>query len=239
MNHESRVLLATGLSGAIGQALVDLIDPSWHIIGIRRSSVNVGERVEWIQADLRDPLSLAEKVSRGLRQLHVREISGVVHLAGVIYSDTALNSTASEWEQTMNVNLRSAFELAKIVKPILRAPASIVFVSSVDAFMASAGGPAAVYGASKAGLEGLMRHLAVEWGKDGVRVNTIMVGALADGMGVADSHWAQEIQNNIILGRLGRAKEIAPVIRFLLEDQESAYITGHTLRVDGGLNLRY
>ncbi|MCL4495712.1 MAG: SDR family NAD(P)-dependent oxidoreductase [Firmicutes bacterium] len=239
MSQASRVLLATGLTGAIGQAVVELIHPSWHIIGIRRSPVNVKEPVEWVQADLRDPVQMAEKVQTALHQLNVRHIAGVVHLAGVVYSDIATNSTSSEWEQMMNVNLRSAFELVKIAKPLLCSSASIVFVSSVDALMASALGPAAVYGASKAGLEGLMRHLAAEWGEDGIRVNTVMVGALFEGMGVADSEESESIRENISLGRLGRAREIAPAIRFLLEDEQSSYITGHTLRVDGGLNLRY
>ncbi len=239
MSDRSRVLLATGLSGAIGQALVDLIHPSWHIIGIRHSAVNVKGPVEWIQADLREPLRMAEQVLSELDKLQIRQITGVVHLAGVVYSDMVINSTSSEWEQMMNVNLRSAFELVKIVKPRLLAPSSIVFVSSIDAIMASAMGPAAVYGASKAGLEGLMRHLAAEWGKDQVRVNTVMVGALADGMGVRDSRGEQELQRHVTLGRLGRAQEIAPAIDFLLDNEKSSYITAHTLRVDGGVNLRY
>ncbi|SMC02578.1 NAD(P)-dependent dehydrogenase, short-chain alcohol dehydrogenase family [Sulfobacillus thermosulfidooxidans DSM 9293] len=241
MNNPSPVLLATGLTGAIGQALVALMYPSWHIIGIRRSPVNVNTSIEceWIEADLSDYDTLARRVEQALLDRHITRINGFVHVAGVVYSDDIVHTTGFEWEKTLNVNLRAAFELVKVVKPFLFSPASIVFVSSVDALMASTLGPAAAYGASKAGLEGLMRHLAVEWGHEGIRVNSVMVGALREGMGVADPQEAHGLSEHTALGRLGWAKEVAPAIQFLLEEHLSSYITGHTLRVDGGLNLAY
>lgn len=240
MMGASRVLLATGLTGTIGKALVPRLHPSWHIIGIHRGSVNASATsIDWIHADLGDYTHLGECVQQGLQNLGVTRLHGFLHLAGVVYSDSVLRTTGFEWEQTFNVNVRAAFELAKAIKPLLASPASIVFVSSVDAIMAGNLGPAAAYGASKAGLEGLMRHLAAEWGSAGIRVNSVMVGALSEGMGVQKPEDARALSRHIALGRLGQANEVVPAIRFLLDEDLSPYVTGHTLRVDGGLNLTY
>jgi 3-oxoacyl-[acyl-carrier protein] reductase len=99
-------------------------------------------------------------------------------------------------------------------------------------------GPASAYGAAKAGLWGLTRQWAGEWGTRGVRVNLVVCGALSEGSGPANESVAQQIAARVALGRLGTPQEVAQVIAFLLSSA-SSYITGTAIRVDGGLGIRY
>lgn len=241
-----KILLATGLSSSIGTALVAGLsseESPWRIISTRRSPMhaeaNAMGSVEWLDLDLRRPSEeVLTTLEDALADRGVEGVDGVVHLAGVVYSDRFKATTLGEWRDTMAVNLDGAMVLMKVVSHRLRAGTSVVLVGSVDAKMASDLGPAAAYGASKAGLAGLARHLAAEWGGQGVRVNVVAPGALRAGAGPQDAEAMEQVAKRCLLGRLGRADEVADVIRFLL-GQASSYVTGAVIPVDGGLGLRY
>lgn len=233
------VLVVTGLTSSIGRELGTMLVNDWRIFGISRNPPQVPDPYEWIVADLSVAGQGADQLVRRLARENMAQVQGFVHLAGVVFSDAAVATTGYEWDYTCAVNLRSAFELAVVLKPFLTTTASVVFVSSVDAALSSAAGPAAAYGASKAGLNGLVRHLAAEWGPDGIRVNSVMLGALQEGMSAQNPQVASELARRIALGRLGTARDAAQAIRFLLDSEASSYITGTALQVDGGLNIRY
>ncbi len=195
--------------------------------------------VDWVTVDLRRPTDEVVKLlEQTLQQRQIDTIHGVVHLAGVIFSDRFESTTTAEWGDTFAVNLNAARAVLKVAAPSLASGASVVLVSSVDARMVAQRGLAAAYGASKAGLEGLARHLAVEWGNRGVRVNAVAPGALASGTGPQNAAVAHAVARRAALGRLGRPEEVAEVIRFLLSERAS-YVSGAVVAVDGGLGLPY
>jgi NAD(P)-dependent dehydrogenase (short-subunit alcohol dehydrogenase family) len=85
----------------------------------------------------------------------------------------------------------------------------------------------------------LMRHLAAEWGPDGVRVNSVLLGAIGGGTGAMDENTAARLLGRIALKKLGTAQDAAQALRFLLDPVASGYVTGSEIRVDGGLNISY
>lgn len=144
------------------------------------------------------------------------------------------------WEKVMQVNVGGNLLACKHVIPsMLRAgePGSIVFTSSVLALRGKAVGLS--YGVSKAALLSLTRSIAVGYGKDGIRCNTIAPGAVATRIFAdADPQRISALEALVPLARLASADEVANVAAFLLSS-ESSYITGQTLVVDGGMTMRY
>lgn len=231
------VLVVTGLSSAIGAAWLKRLAPDAALVALGRTAVT-DERVTFMHADFRKSPDQWRASLAGHLDQHRLSVSGFVHLAGLVFSDTAEGTTLAEWEDMIAVNLRSAFFLGQTLSPYWAPSASVVLMASVDAYQASLDGPAAAYGAGKAGLMGLVRHWAVEWGGRGVRVNGIGLGALGAGTGAATPHARRAIADRTALRRPGEADEAAAAIQFLLS-RDASYITGAWIAVDGGLNLAY
>lgn len=238
--HSSRpVVVATGLTGSVGRALQARSRGRRALVGVARHPPSDPSGIVWITADLRDRGdAVEERIRSGLKTAAIQGLAGVVHLAGTVFADAVERGTYAEWEATQAVNLRGALALTRAARPWLGRGASVVLVGSVDGRVASEDGPAAFYGAAKAGLVGLARHLAAEWGPAGIRVNVVAAGALASGMGPEAGPVAARIAGRTALRRLGDPGEVAAVIDFLL-GEASAYVTGAVIPVDGGLNLTY
>ncbi len=238
MHSIAPTVVATGLTGAVGRVLCARsgTDRRWIAVGRMPPEAS---RVRFIPVDLRERGEIVEgRIRSGVEAAEVGRIEGVVHLAGVAFADEIGRGTYDEWETTQAVNLRAALALTRAVRPWLTPGASVVLVGSVDAWLSAEDGPAAFYGAAKAGLIGLARHLAAEWGPAGIRVNVVAAGALAAGMGPEAGPVADRIAARTALRRLGRPEEVADAVDFLLS-AASAYITGAVIPVDGGLNLGY
>ncbi|MCL5970972.1 MAG: SDR family oxidoreductase [Firmicutes bacterium] len=232
-------LVGTGLTSEIGQALLSRLGPTCRVLAIsRQPAVDPTHHLTWIPGDLANTRELwLERLVNELKSRQVAQVTGVVHAAGVVFADRVTATTQDEIDRTLTVNLRAGLRLLQGLSPWLKSGSSVVLVSSVDARMQSIDGPAAIYGAAKAGLEGLARQLAAEWGESGVRVNAVAPGVIASGMG-PQAGLTERITRQVALGRLGNPEEVADAIKFLLSPQ-SSYITGTVIRVDGGLNLRY
>jgi len=142
--------------------------------------------------------------------------------------------TAENWDKVFAINLRSHMLTVKHAMAKLADASSLVFISSIAGLTAGSRLPA--YDASKAGLFGLCRHVAFEGARRGIRANVVAPGLMDTSIGrLASRRTPNRATTNVPLGRQGTGWETAYATLFLLSD-ESAYITGQTLAVDGGLS---
>jgi Tropinone reductase 1 len=164
----------------------------------------------------------------------------LVNNAGGNLTRAATEYTEDEWRQIFEINLFSAFELARYAHPLLtkHASSSIVNVGSVSGLIHVRSG--APYGMSKAAMHQMTRNLAVEWAEDGIRVNAVApwyIRTRRTHDKLADPDYLDEVLLRTPLGRIGEPEEVAAAVAFLCLPAAS-YVTGECIAVDGGF-LRY
>lgn len=171
----------------------------------------------------------------------VKEFGGVdvcVNNAGISKDNLLLRMTPESWDDVMNINLKSVFNMTKqVIRPMMKAKSgSIVNMSSVIGLMGNAGQGS--YAASKAGILGFTKSVAKELGSRNVRCNAIAPGFVETDMTsyLKEGEQADKYKAGIPLGRFGTAEDIANATLFLASDL-SAYVTGQVLSVDGGLYM--
>ena len=238
---ENEIALVTGASRGIGRAVAEelgaagarVVGTATTAAGARALEEALGGRAAGAALDLREPASvdalLAELAERKLTP------SILVNNAGLARDNLLLRMKDAEWDEVFAANLAGVFRLTRgCLKGMLRARAGrVISLSSVVAFTGNPG--QANYAATKAGLVGFTRALALEVGSRGITVNCVAPGFIDTDMtrGIAEEHRAQLLQR-IPLGRLGAPAEVAAAVRFLA-GPEGAYVTGQTLHVNGGM----
>jgi NAD(P)-dependent dehydrogenase (short-subunit alcohol dehydrogenase family) len=166
---------------------------------------------------------------------HLGHLDGIVLNVGIGAGGPWLEGTTAEmWDRVFAVNIRSHMLTVRAALPKLREGSSIVFVSSIAGMNPGSRLPA--YDASKAGLFGLCRHVALEGSRRCIRANVIAPGLMDTSIGrLATRGRPGRATTNVPLGRQGTGWETAYTTLFLLSE-ESAYVTGQTFAVDGGLS---
>ncbi|MBL8900199.1 MAG: SDR family oxidoreductase [Planctomycetes bacterium] len=240
-DSRTKTALVTGGASGIGAACCRELARAGYAVGIHfHRSEAAAEALHaelagsWlVRADLADPEQV-EALGREIQQRSPLDL--FVSNAGVVHQRPFLLSSLDDYERVFAVNLTAAWRLAKrVAGRMVRARCgSITFVSSIVGERGNQ--MQSVYAMTKAALENLARSLAVELAPYGIRVNAVAPG-LIDTPLLEAVHAAtlQEIVARIPLARMGRAEEVARVVRFLAD--EGTYITGAVIPVNGGLHL--
>ena len=240
-----QVAIVTGAARGLGQGMaLALAQAGADIVGITHASTSpeleaaveaASRRYLNVQADL----SSTEPVDRIVRSAleAFGRIDILVNNAGIIRRNDSVDFTEADWDDVMNVNLKTAFFLSQAVVRQFIAQGQggkIINIASMLSFQGGIRVPS--YTASKSGIKGLTMLMANEWAKHGINVNAIAPGYMAtDNTSAlrADAGRNAEILGRIPAGRWGQAQDLGGAVVFLASDA-SNYVQGHTLAVDGG-----
>jgi acetoacetyl-CoA reductase len=194
-----------------------------------------GSKVSIHQGSVHSPQDCERVVKEAVAQWG--RVDFLINNAGITIDKTVRRMTDEDWTGVMDVNLSGTFRMTKSVLELMIAQGSgrIVNISSVIGQTGNIG--QANYAASKAGLIGFTKSLALETAQRGITVNAVAPGFIATEMvGAIPKEILDKIVERIPQRRLGTPEEVARVVRFLLED-ESSYITGAVFNINGGLDM--
>jgi len=244
---EGKIALVTGAgkdSRGIGHGIAVALAREGADVAVASHTLANALRVaDAVQAMGRRSLALEMDVSQaGSVEAGVAEVLNafgridiLVNNAGITRDALLVRMREEDWDAVLDVNLKGAFLCSRAVAKVMikQRAGCIVNITSIMGLTGGAG--QANYSAAKAGLIGLTRSLARELGSRGIRVNAVAPGWIETAMTDSLPQTVREaILKQIPLGRLGRAEDVADAVVFLCSE-ESAYITGQVLTVDGGL----
>lgn len=242
-----KAVLITGATGAIGPYIAEtLADEGYNIIIadivpeekaeiVINNCKNKGAEVLFVQCDVSSYESCEEAVKKSTE--HFGGIYALINNAGILKDALLMRMTEAQFDQVINVNLKSMFNMSKFVVPhmVKAKEGRIVNMSSIAGIYGNAG--QTNYASSKAGIIGFTKSLAKEIGSRGITVNAVAPGFISAGMTeTLKENTAEEIKSRIALKTIGSPQDVANAISFLVSDKAS-YITGHVLSVDGGMTL--
>jgi len=240
-NLSDKKVFLTGSTGTIGYSIAKIFNESGAILVCTSTSKDkleklkskIGDKHYFYELNLSDGLNLEKKLNE-ITDIH-KDISIIINNAGSNADNLSLRMKNEQWDEIINVNLTSNFKIIKKIVPsmIKQKYGRIIGISSVVAFTGNKG--QSNYSASKSGMIGLYKSLALEYAPRGITVNIIAPGFIESNMtDRLDSKQTQNILNKIPLNKLGNSDDVAYGALFL-SSEEARYITGHTIHINGGM----
>ena len=240
---KNKNIIVTGASGGIGNSIVKKLNESGA--NILASGTRI-EKLEELKKEfekiniLKFDISQSEKIEEFIENA-TKELGGsldcIVNNAGITQDNLAIRMSLDEWKKVIDINLTSTFLMSKfaIKKMLKNKSGKIVNITSVVGHTGNLG--QANYTASKAGIVAMSKSLAIEYAKKNINVNCISPGFIKTAMtDKIDEKFKDAIISKIPSARLGEPDDIANAVLFLCSNQ-SSYINGETLHVNGGMYM--
>ena len=243
MNLENKKIIITGATGGIGNSIVKKLSESGAKILATGTRL---EKLEELKSKFKNTDILKFDISKGEEieefiENATKQLGGgldcLINNAGITQDNLAIRMNIDEWKKVIDINLTSTFLLSKfaIKKMLKNKYGKIINITSVVGHTGNLG--QANYTASKAGIVAMAKSLAIEYAKKNININCISPGFIKTAMTDKIDHKFKEIiVSKIPSGRLGEPEDIANAVLFLLSNQ-SNYINGETLHVNGGLYM--
>ena len=242
-NLENKNIIVTGASGGIGNSIMKKLNEEGA--NILASGTRI-EKLEELKKNyknikiLKFDISQSDKIEEFIENATSElggSLDGLVNNAGITQDNLAIRMSLDEWQKVININLTSTFLLSKFsIKKMLKNKfGKIVNITSVVGHTGNLG--QANYTASKAGIIAMSKSLAIEYAKKNINVNCISPGFIKTAMtDKIDDKFKEVIVSKIPSARLGEPEDIANAVLFLTSEQ-SNYINGETLHVNGGMYM--
>lgn len=246
---EGKIAIVTGGAGGIGSATAKTMAREGAKVAVLDLDVAAAEQVAEeirvnggdaiaVQANVADADSVDAAVDAVMSKYG--RIDVLFNNAGIIRRTTVLDTSIEEWDLVMNVNVRSIFLMSKKVIPIMAAQGGGSIVNTGSGWGVKGGDNAISYCASKGAVVNMSRALAIDHGKQGIRVNSVNPGDVLTGMLLDEARQLGAEEQAFLddaadrpLGRMGQPSEVAEAVAWLASDRAS-YVTGATFTVDGG-----
>ncbi|QNG20435.1 SDR family oxidoreductase [Rhodococcus triatomae] len=241
-----KVVVVTGASSGLGVAFAQAAaEAGADVVLAARRVDRLAGTADLVRAAGRTPLSVATDIADPAQAQHMIDaameqfgkVDVLINNAGVGTAVPATRETADEFRQVIDINLNGSYWAAQAAGRVMQPGSAIVNISSVLG-LTTAGLPQAAYAASKAGVIGLTRDLAQQWGaRKGIRVNAIAPGFFRSEM--TDQYkdgYLDAMAARLVIPRLGDPAELAATVVWLASDA-AGYVTGQTLAVDGGITI--
>jgi len=242
-NLENKNIIVTGASGGIGNSIIKKLNEAGANIlasGTRIEKLEElkkkFEKIKILKFDISQSDKIEEFIENATSELG-GSLDGLINNAGITQDNLAIRMSLDEWQKVISINLTSTFLMSKfaIKKMLKNKSGKIVNITSVVGHTGNLG--QANYTASKAGIVAMSKSLAIEYAKKNINVNCISPGFIKTAMtDKIDDKFKEVIVSKIPSARLGEPDDIANAVLFLSSEQ-SNYINGETLHVNGGMYM--